>query len=100
MDATQDSADVQILTLSPDYLASAACRPGEERWNGAGPDFPNRRCVSVVTISWDLAEEIRCPIPVQVSFIYGANAGQWELPLRACGASLGADAPHWLEARK
>jgi TIR domain len=99
MEATQDQADIHVLVLSPDYLASVPCRDEMQRAIAADPDFGNGRVVPVIRLSCDLPEEMRQREPLHVNLIDAGNAGPWELLLRACGASLSADAPHWLNAR-
>jgi len=46
-----------------------------------------------------LPDEIESAEPLWVNLCDDKNAEQWNLLMDACGADLGAEAPHWLEAR-
>jgi hypothetical protein len=100
MDRVQDSADVDVLVLSPDYLASAACRHEMARAIAGDPGFQHGRVIPVMRVSCDLPEEIRRPNPLCVNLTNDRDAAQWDLLLSGCGADLGATAPDWLEARE
>ncbi len=99
MDRTQDQAEVNVLVLSTDYLASAACRHEMERALVRDPSFQYGCVIPIVRTPCDLPEEIRRPNPLYVNFTEDRDPAQWDLLLRACGADLGAAAPDWLEAR-
>lgn len=100
MDSTQDRAEIHVLVLSPDYLASAACRHEMERAIARDEHFQHGLVIPVLRVSCDLPEEIRRPNPLYVNLIDDRDAAQWDLLLRGCGADLGASVPDWLEARE
>jgi hypothetical protein len=97
MDSTQDRAEIHVLVLSPDYLASSACRHEMERAIARDQDFQHGLVIPVLRVSCNLPEEIRRPL--YVNLIDDRDAAQWDLLLRGCGADLGASVPDWLEAR-
>jgi hypothetical protein len=99
MDSTQDCGEIHVLVLSPDYLASAACRHEMERAIACDRYFQHGCVIPVLRVSCDLPEEIRRPNPLFVNLTDDRDAAQWDLLLRGCGADLGAKAPDWLEAR-
>lgn len=100
MDRVQDSADVHVLVLSPDYLASAACRHEMARAIAGDPGFQHGRVIPVVRVPCDLPEEIGRHDPLCVNLADDRDAAQWDLLLSGCGADLGAKAPDWPEARE
>lgn len=100
MDATQDAADVHVLVLSPDYLASEPCKHEMERAIARDPRFENGNVVvPVMRAEVELPEAIRQSDPLLVDLRNEGAAQPWDLLLRACGVDLGADAPAWLDAR-
>lgn len=99
MDATQNGADVNVLVLSPEYLASASCVYEMERSIARDPRFENGAVVPVRRVEVELPEAIRQPDPLLVDLTDDRAAPAWDLLLRASGADLGTDAPSWLAAR-
>jgi hypothetical protein len=99
MDAVQDSADVNVLVLSPSYLASAPCVHEMERAIARDPRFENGVVVPLKRIDVALPGSICLHDPVCVNLIADDDARAWNLLLGACGAELGTDAPAWLAAR-
>jgi hypothetical protein len=93
MDRTQDNADVHVLVLSPEYLASAACQHEMARAFAVDPDFQHGGVIPVVRVSCDLPEEIRRPNPLYVNLTDDRDAAQWDLLLSGCGVNLGASVP-------
>jgi hypothetical protein len=85
--------------LSPDYLASAACRHEMERAIALDPDFRDGRVIPVLRVACPLPDEIRRPNPLYVNLMDDRDSAQWDLLLRGCEADLGANAPDWLGAR-
>ena len=98
MDSTQDLAEVHVLILSPDYLASAACLHEMERALALDPHFKQGRVVPVLRVACDLPEAIRRPNPLYVNLTDDGTAEPWDLLMRACGADIGAAVPDWLQA--
>ena len=107
MDKTQDRADVHLLCLSTDYLASAACRSEMERAIGCDPQFtraldPRVKRGAVVPIRLDAAPlpaAIADPDPLWADMRDDTKAEPWRLLLDRCDADLGLAAPIWLAAR-
>jgi len=99
MDSVQDSAAVNVLVLSPAYLASAACVHEMKRAVARDPRFENGSVVPVKRAEVDLPEAIRLPNPLYVDLTTDGDARPWDLLLSACGAELGTEAPAWLTAR-
>ena len=99
MDATQDLADVHVLVLSPEYLASGPCVHEMERVIARDPRFEKGIVVPVKRVDVTLPDSIRGPNPLYADLTTDTAAPPWDLLLGACGADLGTDAPSWLEAR-
>lgn len=107
MDKTQRTADVHLLCLSSDYLASEACRHEMERAIACDPSFmraldPRVKCGVVVPIRLDeasLPAAIADPAPLWADMRDDTKAEPWRLLLDRCDADLGLPAPHWLAAR-
>ena len=97
MDATQDQADRHVLLLSAEYLASPMCMHEMERALPLDPTFVHDVVVPVRLD--DAAVPATIKPSLYVDLRDDARADQWELLLKACGASLGAAAPAWLTAR-
>lgn len=103
MDAAQDAAEVSVLVLSAEYLASDYCRHEMERAVASDPDFSLGRTIPVVlddhgkTVFDGMG--LREP-PLWVDLATDSSDGQWDLLLKSLDAtSLGATVPHWLEVR-
>jgi hypothetical protein len=61
--------------------------------------LPNSAVVPVKLQECEMPEEIKRAEPLWVTLTNDRDAAQWDLLMSACGADLGTDAPHWLEAR-
>jgi hypothetical protein len=99
IDATQDTADVHVLVLSPDYLASGACCHEMERAVARDPRFEHGVVIPVKRTDITLPDSIRGPNPLYIDLIADTAAPPWDRLLQACGADLGTNAPSWLAAR-
>lgn len=99
MDAIQDAADVNVLVLSPEYLASDACLHEMERAIARDLRFENGTVVPLKRVEVELPEAILQPNPLYADLTDDRVAKPWDLLLRACSADLGTDAPAWLQAR-
>lgn len=99
MDATQDAADVHVLVLTPEYLASDFCRHEMERAIATDPDFERSTVVPVRRAGGPLPDAIGGPNPLCADLRDDGAAEPWDLVLGACGADLGTAAPVWLRAR-
>lgn len=98
MDALQDEADIHLLCLSEEYLASAACRHEMERAIALDPDRKGI-VIPVKLAPVDLPDGLAAGNPLYADLRDDSNAGTWDLVLGACEADLGTTAPQWLEAR-
>ncbi|MET0389882.1 MAG: toll/interleukin-1 receptor domain-containing protein [Polyangiales bacterium] len=102
MDALQDQAEIHVLVLSPEYVASTYCMHELRRAVSPDPLFTGRRVVPVVRVPCQLPTEI-VPAghePLRVEFREGHEDAAWRLLLEACSASLGCSARNWLDARR
>lgn len=99
MDAVQDRADVNLLVLSPDYLASDYCQHEMKRAIARDPQFAQGVVVPVKRLEVGLPFALRRPNPLYVNLTADGDGEQWDRLLRACGTKLGSDAPAWLAAR-
>ena len=99
MDATQDAADASLLVLSPEYLASAACRHEMERAVAGDPRLEAGSVIPVMRRKCRLPALFDGANPLYVDLRRDRNPETWDLLLSACGADLGADATQWLDAR-
>jgi hypothetical protein len=99
IDATQDTADVHVLVLSPDYLASSACCHEMERAVARDPRFEHGIVIPVKRAEVTLPDSISVPNPLYVDLTDDSVASAWDRLLQACNADLGTDAPSWLDAR-
>lgn len=99
MDATQDGADVTLLMLSPDYLASSYCMHEMNRAIKRNPQFKDGSIIPVKLVDCTIPDKIKKPNPVYVDLCNDKDVSQWNLLLQACSADLGADATDWLSAR-
>ena len=100
MDTTQDEAEIHLLVLSPDYLASAPCVHEMERAIALDPTFTNGFVLPVVRVSCALPHGIRTPNPIYVNLMDDSAANQWDLVTTKCDADLGSSAADWLRARE
>ncbi len=92
MDETQDRAEVHVLVLSPEYLASPMCQHEMDRAVALDPLFERGVVVPVLRLATTLPDSISKPNPM-----YAVSA--WDLVLRGVEADLGTNAPAWLAAR-
>ncbi len=99
MDATQDTADVHVLVLSPEYLASGPCVHEMEHAMATDPRFEHGTVVPVLRADCPLPDAIRDPNPLYADLRDDGAAEPWDRLLRACGRDLGVTAPAWLAAR-
>jgi hypothetical protein len=100
MDAAQDQADIHLLVLSPDYLASDACLHEMKRAVAADPSFSDGRLLPVVRVECTLPPDIRNPNPLYVKLIDDSAGDQWDLLASRCGVDLGVSPSEWLRARE
>src|SRR5262249_4613237 len=100
MDAIQDQAQVHVLIITKEYLASDYCRHEMDRAVALDPDF---RSGIVIPVRRDdhrtWPRQLTRSNPLYVSLRDDADASQWGLLLRACGVDLGTTALAWLKAR-
>ncbi|HXU29622.1 MAG TPA: toll/interleukin-1 receptor domain-containing protein [Thermoanaerobaculia bacterium] len=99
MDETQDRAEVQVLVLSPEYLASPMCRHELDRAVALDPKFEHGVVVPVLRVPTPLPDSISKPNPLYADLADDENSSAWDLVLRGLKADLGTDAPAWLTAR-
>lgn len=99
MDALQDEADIHLLCLSEDYLASAACRHEMERAIALDPDFKKSIVIPAKLAPVALPGGLTAGNPLYADLQDDKDAATWDLVLGACEANLGTTAPLWLEAR-
>ncbi len=99
MDAAQDAADASVLVLSPEYLASDACRHEMERAVDRDPRFEDGSVIPVMRRTCPLPDLLEDANPLYVDLRRDRKPESWDLLLSACGADLGTDAPQWLAAR-
>ncbi len=99
MDAAQDSADASVLVLSPEYLASDACRHEMKRAVARDPRLEAGAVIPVIRRKCTLPGLLKAADPLYVDLRREHNPEPWDLLLSACGADLGTDAPEWLDAR-
>ena len=101
MDATQDQADVSLLVLTPDYLASDYCRHEMARALAADPDFQRDQVLPVKRADCGLsAFQHAKDAPLWVDLTNDTDAATWALLLKSLDATrLNTAAPHWLDVR-
>jgi len=99
MDATQDAAEMSVLVLSPDYLASRYCLHEMDRAIRRDPQFQYGIVIPVIRVACNLPAKLRTTDPLYVNLCDDKEIRQWDSLLQACGANLGAPAPDWLSAR-
>jgi hypothetical protein len=108
MDAIQTQADVSILCLTEEYLASKYCVHEMQRAISQDPTFAKSldgraKRGLVVPIRLDDAEwppEVTIPNPLFADLRNSIHeAHSWLLILKSCQAELGTSAPSWLAAR-
>ena len=99
MDQLQDSADASLLVMTPDYLQSDYCQHEMKRSIDRDPGFLDGRTIPVVRVRCEIPDKIKLANPLRVDLTNDRLPDQWDLLLDACGADLGTDVPHWLDAR-
>lgn len=99
IDTQQDLAEISLLVLSPEYLASGYCRHEMERAIKRDPEFKNGLTIPVKLVDCSLPEDIKVPDALYVNLCNEKDTHQWDLLMRACEADLGTDVPHWLKIR-
>jgi len=97
MDATQDAADLSVLVLSPDYLASKNCVHEMARAIVRDPQFQNGCVITVKRVDCNVPADLQQALYVDLRD--DKKADQWDLLLQACDANLRTTAPDWLHAR-
>jgi hypothetical protein len=99
MDKVQDRAELNLLVLSPDYLASRACQHEMRRAIARDPTFEMGVTIPVLRKKCQLPPEIKRPDPLYVDLRDASKPEPWDLLLEKCKLDLGATAPEWLRAR-
>ena len=88
MDATQDQADVSLLVLTPDYLASDYCRHEMQRALASDPDFRRDRVLPVQRADCDLSTFQRTSDPpLRVNLTHDTDPAPWSLLLKSLAAA-------------
>jgi hypothetical protein len=101
MDATQDQADVSLLVLTPDYLASDYCRHEMDRALAADPDSQHDKVLPVKRADCDLAAIQHARDTMHwADLTNDTDPAEWALLLKSLDATrLNTAAPHWLDVR-
>lgn len=101
MDATQDQADVSLLVLTPDYMASDYCRHEMDRAIAADPGFQRGKVLLVKRADCDLSAFQRAnDPPLWVDLTNDTDPAPWALLLKSLDATcLNTAATHWLDVR-
>lgn len=99
MDVVQDSAEVNVLVLSADYLNSDFCIHEMNRAIDRDPNFETGSIIPVLKVGCCLPDKIIKPNPLYINLLNDKNFDQWEKLLNACDIDLGTSAVHWLEVR-
>lgn len=99
MDEVQDRAELNLLVLSPQYLASKACQHEMQRAIARDPKFDKGVTVPIKRVDCTLPPAIKRPNPLYLDLRDDRTADAWDLLLRKCGGDLGMAAPDWLRAR-
>ena len=97
MDATQDLAEIHLLVLSPDYLASEPCVHEMRRAVAGTPG----NVLPVVREDCTLPPEVQGSDPLlYVKLMDDGRADQWDLVTARCEVDLGVSAAEWLRVRE
>jgi hypothetical protein len=99
MDETQDRAGLQILVLSPEYLASKPCQHEMKRAIASSKKFESGAVIPVIRVDCPLPAEIVRHAPLRVDLLDDSKPEPWDLLLRTCRRDLGTSANEWLVAR-
>lgn len=102
MDKLQDQADISLLVFSPDYLKSTACQHEMKRAIAKDPNFTKGITIPIKRKNCQLPVSITAPDPLYIKLTAqeAKKNPPWDQLLSACGTSLKASAPEWLEAHK
>jgi hypothetical protein len=98
MDDVQNQADLNLLVLSPEYLASKACQHEMKRAIARDPKFEKGVTIPVLRIDCNLPAAINHPDPLYVDLRDDGKPDPWDLLLKKCKLDLGTTAPQWLRA--
>lgn len=100
MNDTQDECYASLLILTPDYLTRTDCLHEMDRAIARDPNFTSSSStIPLFREVCDLPEAFKIPKPLWVDLTNDKDSAKWDLLFKACEADLGADIPHWLEAR-
>lgn len=100
MDSLVDQADLSLLVISGEYLASAYCRREMCRAIGRDAGLEGGHVVPVLRQKCLLPAELAAADPLCVDLEDDALAEGWEAVLEvAAGRNLGVAAPEWLAIR-
>lgn len=100
MDATQYLADLHLLTLTDEYLASEYCRHEMNRAVALDPQFQKGVVLPVIRDKCQLPDWLQgANPPLYVDLQDDKVAKQWGLLMKPCEVDLGVSAPDWLKAR-
>jgi hypothetical protein len=102
MDATQEQADVSLLVLTPDYLASDYCRHEMDRALVADPDYQRDKVLPVERADCDLSAFQRAhDPPLWVDLTNDTDPAPWALLLKSLDAThLNTAAPQRMNLRE
>lgn len=106
MDKWVDDGDVMLAVISPQYLASTACRYEWARAVARDPGFASGRLVPILLAGDRLPPEMTGPNPIYVDLREEHFAdrddptvnGHWEKVLQATGGEVGVPPLAWLNA--
>lgn len=98
MNHIQDSAEINVLVLSPDYLTSPYCLNEMNRAIEHDNKFEHGFVIPLLLSNCSMPEKILKHNPIYIDLQDDRNTEKWELLLKACEANLGMAAPDWLDA--
>lgn len=99
MDAEQDSAGLNLLVLSPEYLAGPDCVHEMQRAFARDPDLSNGSIFILHRVECDLPRRIDRSKRFYFDFRDDRDAAVWDTLFDACGVELGTPVPEWVAAR-
>lgn len=99
MDSVQDSAEVSVLVLSPEYLTSLNCLHEMHRAIDRHATPGEMTIIPVKRDNCDLPAPLKALGLLYVNLSDDTQSAPWDSLLTACGADLGVSAPQWLQAR-
>ncbi len=94
MDDVQDRAELNVLVLSPEYLASKPCQHEMKRAIARDPKFERGVTIPVLRIDCKLPPAIKRPDPLYVDLRDDGKPDPWDLLLKTCKLDLGSAAPN------